>query len=1746
MPSQSSVAARLSVVLFIVVASIAVSSAEAQPVFSKTFAPNTVGPNGTSRLTFVIDNSAGPVVTSLAFTDALPAGMTLADGANPVSTCGGTLTAPNGGGTITLVDGAIGAGQICTISVFVTASTLGTLTNTTGDLTSSAGNSGTATDDLDVVNTRPAFSKSFSPNAIPRGSRSTLTFTIDNSASGGIATSIGFTDPLPVGIEIADPANLSHDCTGATVTSLPGSQIVSLVGGFLLAGQSCTVTLDVVATGAGLLTNVSSELFSSPGGPQVSSGFATATLDVSAPELSLIKRFVDDPAIPGGTTTLEFTVENRSRTDAAANIAFTDDLDATLSGLVAASLPASNVCGAGSTLSGTSTITLTGGNLPAQGTCTFQVVLQVPAGATAGAYPNTTSTITADVGGGPTTGPAADDILFVAFFPTVTKTFLTNPVGSGGVTDMEFTITNTSATSSAADITFTDNLSAFYSGVTPTSLPAPGFCGGGSGAVVFDVLGDSTLLVNGASLPAGGSCTFTVGLQIPAGGPGGDYPNVTSAVAGTVGGTPVIGFPTSDTLTVLSAPRVTKSFTDDPVAPGGTVTLEFTITHEVAAPADATAISFSDDLTSVITGLAATGLPLNDVCGAGSQISGTTNLTFTGGTLAPGASCTFSVPVTVPPTAVPGVFPNTTSNVIATVSGAPVAAGPAGDSLIVSGLSMTKEFIDDPALPGGQTTLRFTIDNTAGADATGMFFTDSLSSALSGLAAAAPLPSDPCGAGSTIAGTTTLIVTGGNLLAGTSCTFDVTLDIPGGAADGQYLNTTSSLSATIGGEAATLPPAADVLEISTDLLALSKEFTNDPVTPGGTVTLEFTVSNLDDANAIDTITFTDDLGAFYPGLSATNLPLVDPCGTGSQVPNGSPLTLLNGTIPAGGSCTFSVTLQVPPGDPGTPPFVNTTSAITGEIGGIPVSGGAATDELRVLNADFSKTFDGPTTAGGTAILSFTISNLSATTQLSGLGFTDDLSAVIPGLVATGLPLSDVCGTGSTVSGTSFLAFTGGSVLPSGSCTIDVPVQIPAGAAPGTYPNTSSQLNSGGIPTAPPATADLAIEPPPTFAKVFAPDTIGAAQISTLTFTVDNSASAVAATNLDFTDNLPAGTVVATPSNASTTCTGGTLTAADGSAVITYTGGTAPAGGSCTVTVDIAVTGPGASVNTSGDLTSNSGNSGPASDTLTVATPPTFAKAFAPATAAVDEIVALTFTIDNSASPVDAVALDFSDTFPAGLAVASPANATSTCAGGSITAAPGATSVAFSGGTVTAGSSCSVSVDVVASTTGGLVNLSGALTSTSGSSGTATDTLQIEPAPGFTKAFNSSPILVGGTTTLVFTIDNTTSSLDATSLDFADPLPAGMTVAPAPNASTTCTGGTLTAAAGSGTVSYSGGTAPAGAACTVQADVTVASTGTFDNTSSALTSSLGASPAASDSLVAVDTPIGLAATFLSSPVVPGGPATLEYTVSNLSPDFTATALTFSDDLDAALAGLVATGLPQSDICGAGSLVAGTSVVTLTGGTLPPSASCTFQVDVLIPPTAGDQTVTTTSSDVSGDLDGLPVTGAGATAGLDIATVAFDKLFLDDATAGGSVGLRFTLTNPDPSNPLTDIAFTDDLDAVLPGLVALGLPTADACGLGSSLDGTSTISLTGASLAAGGSCTFDVTVGVPGGTPAGLYSNVTDALGYSVAGVQVAGEVAQDDLQVQVQQPAIPTLSELGLWILIGLIALVGALTLRRTI
>ena len=221
---------------------------------------------------------------------------------------------------------------------------------------------------------------------------------------------------------------------------------------------------------------------------------------------------------------------------------------------------------------------------------------------------------------------------------------------------------------------------------------------------------------------------------------------------------------------------------------------------------------------------------------------------------------------------------------------------------------------------------------------------------------------------------------------------------------------------------------------------------------------------------------------------------------------------------------------------------------------------------------------------------------------------------------------------------------------------------------------------------------------PGFDKAFAPTTIAAGSTSTLTYTIDNSASTLDDNVLDFTDNLPVGLQVANPANAMNTCTGGTLTAVPGMAVVNYTGGLVAAGATCTISVDIEGVAAGMFTSTSGDLTSAFGNSGTASDTLTVTgTPPTFSVSFADMVVAPGETTELIAAIDNTMNIVPATGLAFNSTLPTGLAVTAlpirgPGTSSTTC-GGTVTAVGGTMMIDFSGGTVGAGATCEVRVGI---------------------------------------------------------------------------------------------------------------------------------------------------------------------------------------------------------------------------------------------------------------------------------------------------------------------------------------------------------------------------------------------------------------------------------------------------------------------
>ncbi|MCB1609248.1 MAG: hypothetical protein KDI71_19970, partial [Xanthomonadales bacterium] len=333
------------------------------------------------------------------------------------------------------------------------------------------------------------------------------------------------------------------------------------------------------------------------------------------------------------------------------------------------------------------------------------------------------------------------------------------------------------------------------------------------------------------------------------------------------------------------------------------------------------------------------------------------------------------------------------------------------------------------------------------------------------------------------------------------------------------------------------------------------------------------------------------------------------------------------------------------------------------------------------------------------------------------------------------------------------------------------------------------------------------------------------------------------TGVSLNDNLPAGLLVATPSNAVTTCTGGTLSAASGGGSVSYSGGTVPAGTSCTIVFEVDASAPGSLLNTTSDLVSNAGTVSGASATLTADPLPLFSKAFAPDAMAIGDISTLTLSIDNSGSVTAISAIDFTDNLPAGLVLATPANASSTCTGGTLTAVDGGAVISYSGGSLAAGASCTVVASVTSASQGVYLNTTGDLSSSAGNSGPASATLTVSNRPSLSKAFNSAALFVNQTSQLILSIDHSAGNLDATALDLTDNLPAGLLVASPSNAATTCTGGTLTAVVAGSVVSYSGGSVVAGGSCQISVDVVAAAPGSYLNTTGDLSSSLGNSGSA---------------------------------------------------------------------------------------------------------------------------------------------------------------------------------------------------------------------------------------------------------------------------------------------------------------
>ncbi len=506
----------------------------------------------------------------------------------------------------------------------------------------------------------------------------------------------------------------------------------------------------------------------------------------------------------------------------------------------------------------------------------------------------------------------------------------------------------------------------------------------------------------------------------------------------------------------------------------------------------------------------------------------------------------------------------------------------------------------------------------------------------------------------------------------------------------------------------------------------------------------------------------------------------------------------------------------------------------------------------------SKAF-GPTSipVGGTTSLTLTIKNPNAST-LSGVAFTDTFPAGLR--TASPSNLTSNCG-GVTVATSGSVSLSGGSLAANGSCAIGVNV---TGISPGIEANTTGAITSTESgPGFPSNTATVIVEAPPSIATQFGATTVALNGTTSMTFTITNpSGNPTALTGTGFSDTLPSGLVVATPDGLAGSCDGGAITATAGSSSVSLSGASLAIGDSCQFSVNVTGLAGGTHTNTTSNVTSTNGGTGNNSQAnLTVVSPPTIVKSFGSASAPLNGTTSLSFAIVNSNPSTALSGIAFTDTLPAGLVVAPSPHLSNVC-GGTATAVAGAATVSLAGGTLAASGSCTVTV-AVEGTTAGTKSNSVQVSSTEGGTGnTSKASLSVVAPPVITKAFAGATVSLNGTTSLRFTITNPASNtVSLTGVAFSDTLPPGLVVS-TPNGLSGSCGGTVSAPAGSSSISLSGGAIPVNSSCSFAVNVAAKTAGLKSNSTGAVSSDNGGSGNAAAATLAV---VGPPTVTISSPV-----------------------------------------------------------------------------------------------------------------------------------------------------------------------------------------------------------------------------------------------------------------------------------------
>ncbi|MEP7134943.1 MAG: SdrD B-like domain-containing protein, partial [Chloroflexota bacterium] len=1295
------------------------------------------------------------------------------------------------------------------------------------------------------------------------------------------------------GIHLATPVNLSNTC-GGTATAVAGGTTVSLSGGTVPAQSgvtpgSCTVAVDVTSTTPGNLVNTipaGGLTATANGGVDniTNTTPASATLSVSTVQAPAInKNFNPTTVWAGQVSQLTINVINNDTNNDLTQISLSDSLPANF---VVATPPAATLTGTGCTgtfnpLAGDTVLNLTNATAPKSITCVLRVnVISL----VTGAYTNTIPIGAISSKEGVTNAAAASANINVQVSATMAKTFTPASIVAGGISSLAIVINNPTGIA-LTGATFTDTLPA---GLTIASAPVASQCNGGN---VSSTANSVTL--TGGTIPALSSCTITVSVTAPMSTNAGTYTNTipVNALNTTQGARNSNAVNTNLTVQAIS---LIKSFGASPIAPGSTSLLTITLQNPTGTAY--TGVAVNDTLPGGLT-IAAAPAPVNNCGGSLTAASGTALISLSGGTVPASATpptlntCTIVVPVLAAMNLSTATLTNTIPvNALTTTEGARNVT-PASAPLSITSISLTKNFAPLTIVAGATSTLTITLQNPSGNPITGVTFTDTLPAGL--VIANPPASTNSCGGALTAAaGAGTIGLTGGTIPASATpptpntCVITVSITAPLSTSSGTYTNNIPA-NAIITTQGASNANGASV-GLTVNSAGVSKAFAPASFPAGGTSVLTITLTN-PTASAYTSVGITDTL----PAVPNTNLSVVLGSGAttcaGGSVTTTAPRTvaLTGGSIPAGGSCTVTVTVTAPAGSSAASYDNNIPSNALITFQGVtnpnPVT--AAVNVTAVGGPPtLTKAFQtNPIAPYQNTRLRLTIV-APTDTSLTGFSITDPLPAGMYITNSTPATKNAACagGTLTATTGANTISWTGGTIAAAASCQITVYV---SSATAGTVANTINPVNitdNEGRTIAAPVSANLTVTSNLPISKAFFPDTVAPNGLSRLTITLQNT-NPLPLVNGSLTDNLnTAGTttngVILAPSpNPSTTCGGIPVYTLTAPQLFNVTGFTIPAQvggvpGLCTFSFDVQGKGiatthtntiPLANVTATVQGTGISMNATANATAPLVITPLAInvVKGFNPLTVTGGSSSTLSVQLTNPNTAVlTGVALI--DTMPVGMIIANPANLNTGTCGGVLTGVPGAASFSFSGGTLPAATTCTLTLSITMTVNGNLTNTipAGGVTTFNGASNSQPASASLTNLPGasVSKFFSPNPVLAGSAnySLLTITIQNT-SNFALTGMGLTDNLPgvlpAGLEIAgaPAPTPTTTC-GGALTASSGTQNIQLVGGSLGGNAACTIVVPVTSNTPGSYLNNipAGALATTQGATnnQPASDTLV----------------------------------------------------------------------------------------------------------------------------------------------------------------------------------------------------------------------------------------------------------------------------------------------------------